>query len=151
MLKLKIPPPIYLLLVAGFMWLLDHFFPIINLISEPWNKLGFLPIIFALFTDGMSLLQFFKVHTTINPIHPENTKQLVTTGTYRFTRNPMYVGLLFLLIGWTILLGSLSPIVLLPVFMWIITIEQIIPEEEILEQKFGQKYLDYKNAVNRWI
>ncbi|RKZ83311.1 MAG: isoprenylcysteine carboxylmethyltransferase family protein, partial [Gammaproteobacteria bacterium] len=84
-------------------------------------------------------------------IHPENTKQLVTTGTYRFTRNPMYVGLLFLLIGWTILLGSLSPILMLPVFIWIITIEQIIPEEKILEQKFGQKYLDYKNAVNRWI
>jgi protein-S-isoprenylcysteine O-methyltransferase Ste14 len=151
MLKLKIPPPVYLLLITGAMWLLDHFFPIINLISAPWNKLGFLPIIFALFMDGMSLIQFFREHTTINPIHPENTKTLVTTGTYRYTRNPMYAGLLFLLIGWTILLGSLSPVFMLPVFIWIITIEQIIPEEKVLEQKFGEKYRVYKNSVNRWI
>jgi len=151
MLKLKIPPPIYLLLIVGAMWLLDHFFPIINLISEPWNKLGFLAIIFALITDGMSLIAFFRFHTTINPVHPENTKILVTTGTYQYTRNPMYVGLLFVLVGWAILLGSLSPVFMLPVFIWIITVEQIIPEEEILEQKFGQKYRDYKNAVNRWL
>lgn len=151
MLKLKIPPPIYLLLIAGLMWLLDHFFPIINLLSGSWNKLGLLPIIFALTMDGMSLIQFFRKHTTINPIHPENTRVLVTTGTYRFTRNPMYMGLLFLLIGWAILLGSLSPVFMLPVFIWIITIEQIIPEEKILQQKFGEQYRVYKNSVNRWI
>jgi len=133
------------------MWLLEHFFPIINLLSGSWNKLGFLPIIFALTMDGMSLIQFFRKHTTINPIHPENTKVLVTTGTYRFTRNPMYIGLLFLLIGWAVLLGRLSPIFMLPIFIWIITIEQIIPEEKILEQKFGEQYRIYKNSVNRWM
>jgi protein-S-isoprenylcysteine O-methyltransferase Ste14 len=149
-LKLKIPPPIYLLLTAGIMWLLDSSFPIIELISTPWNKLGFLFVIVGLSSDGMSLIQFFRAHTTMNPLHPEKAENLVTTGMYRFTRNPMYVGLLSLLLGWAILLGSLSVFTMLPLFMWIMTVQQIIPEEQILEKKFGQKYSEYRSSVRRW-
>jgi len=151
MFKLKIPPPIYMLLIAGLMWSLDNFLPIMELFQSPWNKYGVIVIIVALFMDGMSLMQFFRNHTTINPLHPENTKKLVTTGTYQYTRNPMYLGLLFVLLGWAIVLGSLSPYLLLPIFIGLITIEQIIPEEKILEQKFTQEYRDYKKSVNRWI
>ncbi len=150
MLKLKIPPPLYLLLIATLMWLLDRFIPIQELIPVPWNRLGFLPIVFALFTDGMSLLQFSRADTTINPLHPENAENLVTTGAYHYTRNPMYVGLLFLLFGWAILLGSLSPFFLLPIFILILTTQQIIPEEKILEGKFGAEYNAYKSTVRRW-
>ena len=150
MLKLKIPPPVYMLLMAGLMWFLDEALPVTELVPSPWNKFGFLPIIFALLADGMSLMQFFRVHTTVNPVHPEKTKKLVTTGMYQITRNPMYVGLLLLLIGWAILLGSLSPFLLLPIFILIITTQQIIPEEKNLEEKFGQQYCDYKKSVNRW-
>lgn len=151
MLKLKIPPPVYMLLMAVLMWLLDRYLPVIDLIKSPWNELGFLIIVIAMFTDGLSVMQFFCVHTSINPIHPEKAKTLVTTGMYRLTRNPMYVGLLLLLSGWAMILGSLSPWVALPLFMFILTIQQIIPEEKILEQKFGQQYKQYKNSVNRWI
>jgi len=151
MIKLKIPPPIYMLLMATVMWGLDYYYPVIDLLTTPWNRLGLIVIFFAMFADGMSLLQFLRVHTTINPIHPEKTKTLVTTGMYRFTRNPMYVGLLLVLIGWGIILGSLMPFFVLPIFITILTIEQIIPEERILEQKFGQQYRDYKASVNRWL
>jgi protein-S-isoprenylcysteine O-methyltransferase Ste14 len=133
------------------MWLLNRYLPIIELISTPWNKIGFALIIAGLCSDGTSLIQFFSAHTTVNPLHPERTEKLVKTGTYRFTRNPMYVGLLLLLTGWGVLLGSLSPFIMLPVFIWVMTIGQIIPEEKILEQKFGQQYLDYKLAVKRWL
>ena len=150
MLELKIPPPVYMLLIAGSMWFLDKTIPVSELISSPWNKLGYLPIILALFTDGTSLMQFFRSHTTANPIHPGKASKLVTTGVYRITRNPMYVGLLFLLIGWAVLLGSFSTFLLLPIFIFLITTQQIIPEERVLEEKFGQQYLDYKNTVNRW-
>ncbi len=150
MLKLKIPPPVYMLLIAGLMWLFDRYLPIFEIIPTPWNKIGFLPIILALFTDGLSIVQFFRVQTTVNPIHPEKAKKLVTSGLYKVTRNPMYVGLLLLLIGWAILLGSFSPFLLLPVFIFLITIQQIIPEEKILEEKFDQQYLDYKKSVRRW-
>ena len=150
MLKLKIPPPIYMLLTAGLMWWLDGFLPVMEVITDPWSKLGLIFIVMALFTDGLSLLQFFRAHTTINPLHPEKAEHLVITGMYRFTRNPMYVGLLLLLVGWAVLLGSLTAFIMLPIFVMILTDQQVIPEEEILEQKFGQQYLYYKKSVKRW-
>jgi len=151
MLKLKIPPPVYMLLMAGLMWLLDRFSPVMEIIPMPWNKLGFIVMLLAMFADGMSLMQFFRVHTSINPIHPEKADVLVTSGMYRMTRNPMYMGLLLLLSGWAIILGTLSPFLALPLFIFVLTVQQIIPEEIILEQKFGQQYRDYKQSVKRWL
>jgi len=151
MFQLKIPPPVYMLLAAGIMWLLDQFMPISILFIEPWNSVGFLFMFAAMFTDGFSLLQFFRLHTSINPLHPEKAQTLVTTGMYRFSRNPMYFGLLLLLVGLAIYLASLSPFIILPLFIVTLTKQQIIPEEIILEQKFGQDYRDYKQSVRRWL
>ena len=151
MLKLKIPPPVYMLAFAGLMWLLNKHFPISHWISAPWNKIGLLAIGSAFLLDLSSLLLFFSKKTTPNPITPKNTKNLVTTGMYRYSRNPMYVGLSFLLLGWAIYLGSITPFLLVPFYPWLITLQQIRPEEAILEQKFGQEYLDYKQKVRRWL
>ncbi len=151
MLKLKIPPPAYMLLFAGLMWLLDRHLPLLEWIPAPWNKGGLGIIAAALLLDLSSLLLFFKRHTTPNPFTPEKASQLVTSGMYRYTRNPMYVGLLTVLTGWAIYLGSLSPFFLIPLFMGVLTHQQIIPEEKILEEKFGQAYLDYKQSVRRWL
>lgn len=63
----------------------------------------------------------------------------------------MYVGLLLLLIGFAILQGSLSAFLLIPLFIFVLTSQQIIPEETILEDKFGQQYMDYKMSVRRWL
>ncbi|MFW5450290.1 MAG: methyltransferase family protein [Methylophagaceae bacterium] len=151
MLKLKIPPPIYALLIAGLMWLLDQRLPILGSSSSIWQQIGYLFIITALLFDLSAVVHFFRNHTTINPLRPQNSEKLVITAMYRYSRNPMYLGLLFLLIGWAFLLGSLLPFIMLPVFIVIMTRQQIIPEEQILEQKFGQQYRDYKNTVNRWL
>jgi len=151
MLKLKVPPPIYMLLMAVLMWGLDKYFPIHDLESSLGVKLGVLLIITALIVDLKSLLQFFRGHTTINPIHPEKSRTLITTGMYQYSRNPMYLGLLFLLTGWGFILASASPLIMLPVFVVIITRQQILPEEQVLEQKFGQQYRDYKKSVKRWL
>lgn len=70
---------------------------------------------------------------------------------YRLTRNPMYLGLLLVLVGWAIVLGSVSSFIVLPLFVVILTVQQIIPEEKVLEQKFGQQYRDYKQSVRRWL
>lgn len=151
MLKLKIPPPVYMLMMAGLMWLLNHFLPIAYIVTAPWHQFGFLVILIALFTDGFSLMQFFRAHTSINPLHPEKANRLVITGMYRLTRNPMYLGLLLVLVGWAIVLGSVSSFIVLPLFVVILTVQQIIPEEKVLEQKFGQQYRDYKQSVRRWL
>ncbi|WMP18807.1 methyltransferase family protein [Thiothrix lacustris] len=150
-LQLKIPPPVYLLAFAGMMWAADQWLPLLELIASPWNQLGLVLIAAAVLMDFWSLGLFFRAHTTFNPIHPERTQALVTQGPYRYTRNPMYVGMLIILLGWGIWLGSISPFLLLPLFVWVLTKQQIIPEEKILEQTFGDAYLAYKRRVSRWL
>lgn len=151
MLKLRIPPPVYALSTAVLMWLLDSMFPVIELVKTPWNWIGWFFIIAGLFIDLWSMRLFLKEETTINPFKPDNSKSIVEQGIYQYSRNPMYLGLLSILLGVAILLGSLSPLFCLPFFVLIITTQQIIPEEMTLTNKFGQVYLDYKHRVRRWL
>ncbi len=151
MLKLLIPPPVYALMIGALMWLLSQNAPLAHFISSPWNKIGLVFIVMAFSFELWSALLFFRSHTTVNPMKPDKSKTIVTTGTYQFTRNPMYLGLLTVLLGYAIWLGAMSPFLLLPLFVLLITTQQIIPEEEMLEKNFGKEYLDYKARVRRWI
>ena len=72
-------------------------------------------------------------------------------GVYRYTRNPMYLGFLWMLFAWGIFLGSLLALIGLPIFVWIITQFQILPEEKVLAEKFGQDYQTYLSEVRRWM
>ncbi|HPY41879.1 MAG TPA: isoprenylcysteine carboxylmethyltransferase family protein, partial [Thiolinea sp.] len=143
MLQTRIPPPIYALTAALLMWLLNAYFPIFHWISTPWHRVGLLLIALALLADLWSLWLFFRARTTPNPMKPQNSSQLVTAGLYRYTRNPMYVGMLVMLLGWAIYLGSLSPLLVLPLFIWVINTQQVLPEEAFLTEKFGASYQVY--------
>lgn len=151
MLQTRIPPPIYALTAAMLMWLLNTYLPIMPWISTPWHRLGLVLIALALLADAWSLWLFFRARTTPNPMKPQNSSQLVTEGLYRYTRNPMYVGMLVMLLGWAIYLGSLSPLCILPLFIWVINTQQILPEEAVLTKKFGESYRAYLQAVPRWL
>lgn len=133
------------------MWLLNQTLPLYHWLGQPWNAFGPIFIGAAILLDVWSLWLFFRAKTTFNPMNPNNTSHLVTTGLYRISRNPMYFGLLLMLIGWALYLGSISPIFLLPLFIWLLTKMQIEPEEKILIDKFGQGYRDYQQRVRRWI
>jgi len=150
-LELKIPPPVYALSIALLMWLLNKYVPVTQLIQTPWNKVGIGIIIIAGTFDLWSLSLFFKKHTTPNPMKPENTSDLVTKGLYKVSRNPMYVGLLTILLGFAVWLGSVTPFLVLPLFYWLITEMQIKPEEKFLLEKFGKDYQAYKESVRRWL
>ena len=147
----KIFPPVFMLLFAVVMWLLDRYFPGMEVISEPWSLIGYGFIAGALLIDLWSLLLFLRAKTTFHPLQTEKTSTLVTNGMYRVTRNPMYLGLLLLLIGWAMLLGTLTPFLMLPLFVWVINSQQIQHEELVLEEKFGDLYLEYKQKVRRWL
>lgn len=151
MLKTKIPPPLYMVIFGGLMYLLATYYPVMTLLSAPINNFAYAFAGLALLIDLSALVLFFRMKTTPNPIKPENANKIVTRGMYRISRNPMYVGLLFWLIAWAIKLSVLSPFLLLPVFVWVLTVQQIIPEEKALEKKFGESYLNYKNRVHRWL
>ena len=151
MLKLKIPPPVYALIVVAFMWLLHSIFPIYQWIDAPWNKIGLVLIVLGLSLDLLAVGLFWKAKTTINPLRPDNSQNIVETGLYQYTRNPMYLGMLCILTGISIWFGSVSVLLGLPLFVLLITTQQIIPEEQTLTKKFGQSYLDYKHRVRRWL
>ncbi len=94
---------------------------------------------------------FRRVRTTVNPLHPERASSMVTSGIFRFTRNPMYVGIALVLLGFFLAFGALSAILGLPAFVGYITRFQILPEERILEAKFGSAYAAYRARVRRWL
>jgi len=79
------------------------------------------------------------------------TASLVTSGVYQFSRNPMYVGLIFLLLAWAAWLGSVFSLVIIIIFQQYMTRFQIMPEERALAKKFTGKYYDYCEQVHRWL
>ena len=150
-LELRVPPPVVALLIGVAMWfgageLASFQVPLVV------RLVAFMVI--ALVGGATALagdLEFKRARTTINPFKPENSTALVTSGIYRFTRNPMYVGLTLVLLGWAAFLCSawalLGPIV----FVLYIGRFQIVPEERALSAKFGAAYTEYMARVRRWL
>ena len=147
--KTKIPPPIIALICIVINYLSTY---LINPIKFPNIEIiGGLILLLGVATAMLATLLFKKDKTTVNPINPEETTTLVTTGIFSITRNPMYLGS-FLSISSTVLFfGSWFGIIILMFFVWFITKFQIIPEEEAMEKLFGNKYDEYRQNVRRWI
>ncbi len=97
------------------------------------------------------IVQFARLKTTVNPFKLTESKRLATTGVYRISRNPMYLGLAIMLLGWGIHLGDWLNLLPLAAFVFLITRWQIKPEEEALRQLFGEEYEAYCRKVRRWL
>ena len=115
------------------------------------NRLGWLAAAAGVAIAVGAWRRFRQVGTTVNPLDPSKASRLVTDGVFRVSRNPMYLGLVLLLIGWAIGLGSASPWLVPPLFVIVLTVVQIIPEEQALSRRFGEQYLSYRRSVARWI
>lgn len=110
---------------------------------------GIAAILFGIIMAAISAGVFVKVDTGIEPF--DEAKVLVTSGFYRFTRNPMYIGMFLILLGAGYMLGSVSALSPIPVFFLIIRNNFVLGEERFCEAAFGQQYLDYKTKVRRWV
>ena len=97
------------------------------------------------------VVAFRREKTTINPIKPQTTSALITSGIYRLSRNPMYVGMLFALVAWAVFLSSAWAMIGPAAFFLYINRFQIEPEERVLAGLFGATYSDYKSTVRRWL
>ncbi|MBX2847418.1 MAG: isoprenylcysteine carboxylmethyltransferase family protein [Acidiferrobacterales bacterium] len=102
-------------------------------------------------TMALGIFTFRCQKTTVNPLAPEQASKLVNKGIYKFTRNPMYLGMAVLLAAWCTYLASTTGWLLLLVFVAFITKFQILPEERILVEKFGTDFENYQNEVRRWL
>ncbi len=145
----RVLPPTYLLVSLLLILALYFLFPIARLIPKPWNLLGLFPLILGIVFNINADRLFSQAKTTINSFGEPTA--IITEGIYAATRNPMYLGMALLLLGVAILLGSLSPFFVVPIFVWLITVRFIKFEEKILEDTFGLKYLDYARRVRCWI
>lgn len=147
--KRKIIPPVYLLLALIAMGLLHRFLPAAQLIQRPFTYIGVVPLVAGLLIAITAVSAFRKAGTPVVPFEPSTA--LVTTGMYQYTRNPMYLSLVLILLGVWLLLGTLSPLVPVVAFVWIIQSNFIHGEERFLEEIFGDDYRAYKRRVRRWL
>jgi len=140
-----------MLLAAAAMWALHRWLPLAHWIRGPWKRVAVVPAAIGFVIAVAAFVRFRQVRTTVNPMDPSKATQLVTDSVFNISRNPMYLGLLLLLIGWAVWLDSASPWLIPPLFMIVITRVQIIPEEQALERLFGTQYVAYRRSVARWI
>lgn len=149
-LELKIPPPAVALLFCAAMWALSlgpPFFEV-SLVIRAVVAIAIACVGGVLSVAGA--IRFRQAKTTANPMKPQAASSLVTTGIFKATRNPMYLGLLFVVIGWAAFLCSLWSLVGPIAFALYITRFQIQPEERVLAGLFGAEYTAYQSRVRRW-
>ncbi|MBS0291011.1 MAG: isoprenylcysteine carboxylmethyltransferase family protein [Proteobacteria bacterium] len=149
----KIPPPVVGLACAALAWWLAGLAPSLAL-----HVRGPLALVLALALAAVGLVielwglwTFRRHHTTPNPLTPERARTVVQSGPYRYTRNPMYLGVALQLLAWCGYLGNPLSLLALAVFVFYITRFQILPEERALAQRFGEPYLHYLRSVRRWL
>ncbi len=147
--KRKIIPPVYLLLTLLLIWLTDYFIPVYDYVSPPMAYGGIIAVLCGIAIAAVAARMFSEADTGIRPF--DEATALVTGGFYRFTRNPMYMGMFLLLLGVAFLMGSVGALLPIPFFMLIIRNNFVLGEERFLEATFGQPYRDYKLKVRRWL
>ena len=150
-LALKIPPPAVGLLVAGAMWWVSRY-GVLEAVPPGW-RLGTALVIaaFGAAFDVAGIIAFQRAKTTVNPMKPEKSAALVCSGVYRITRNPMYVGMAFILLAWAVYLASPWGLIGPLAFAAYITRFQIKPEERVLAARFGDQFASYTARVRRWL
>lgn len=147
---LKLPPALVTLITALLIYVVARFLPF-----GDFDFTGRVYVIWALlglgFLIGMiSLFQFFKSKTSIDPRDPKKASELVVGGLYKISRNPMYLGLLLLLLAWGLYVPNAFNFLVVVLFVAYMNKFQIIPEEKALKAKFGKQYDAYLVGVRRW-
>lgn len=143
------PPPVWAVLAALAMLLLHRAAPGPILLTPPWTLLGLVPAAGGIALALAAVRLFVRARTPLEPW--KRPAAFVSTGPYRLTRNPMYLGLASSLLGWGLWLSSATPLVVPPLFALLITGLFIRPEEARLEAAFGEPYRAWKARVRRWI
>ena len=149
--KLLIPPPVVLAIVAAVMWGVDHVFDA-GRITADWR----IPVAIALLATSMFLMSvavatMLRARTTIDPRKPSRATHLVTGGVFRLSRNPIYLADVLLLAALAVWLGQPANAAWLALFVWYIDRFQIRAEEQALRTLFGADYAAWCHRVRRWL
>ena len=147
--SVKIYPPVLWLIHILAVFLLNRFLPLPLAFPKAMGWLGYLFVLAGLGFAFGAVIQFRKAKTTVDP--HGSVRAIVTSGPYRFTRNPIYLGLVCLLIGFPLIFRTYWGLILSPVFIVLMNTLVIQHEEAYLEKKFGDEYTSFKSRVRRWL
>ena len=145
--KLILPPSCLMISIA-IMVALHLLLPVRQIVPSPYRYLGIALLAVGLVLNIWSDQIFKKARTTVNPF--ERSSRLVTKGPYRLSRHPMYLGMVLILVGLGVVLGSAAPWAVVPAFV-LVAVKFMGVEEKAMEETFGQAYRDYRRRVRRWI
>lgn len=149
--KLKIPPALQIAFFALIVWLINYLTEIKHLDFEFQKELSWLIFAFGSLIGIIAVYAFRKAQTTVDPRTPDKASKLVIQGIYKVSRNPMYLGMFFILLAFIIRIGNLFTLPVLIIYVWYITKYQIKAEESSLKELFGDEYYNYSKNVRRWI
>lgn len=147
-LKNKVPPPI---IAAVFLALIYLTRSVAN-VQFPFQ--GYIAAVFLLAAISVMILgvrEFRRLQTTVNPLKPDTATTLATNGVFKVSRNPMYLGLLGILIAGSVFFGASTAVVLVPLFVIYMNVFQISSEEEAMAKLFENDFKEYRSKVRRWI
>lgn len=142
-------PPVWLFGFLAAAWVIDRGLPLVQAFGPIYRILGGLLVVAALMLIGWSAWWFWRKHTTIEPHHTPT--RLIVEGPYRLGRNPIYLALLAILVGYVLWLGSLGPVILPVAFHVVLTRRFIEPEEAVLRREFGADAHAYLARTRRWL
>jgi protein-S-isoprenylcysteine O-methyltransferase Ste14 len=149
--ELRIPPVVLVAISASAMWVLARLIAVAQLAFPGRVALSFIALLAGLLIVATGVSGFFRARTTVDPRRPETASTLVTSGLYKWSRNPMYLGFVLILVAWSVYLANAAAFVVVVAFVVYMTRFQILPEERMLEGKFGRAFLDYRARTRRWL
>jgi protein-S-isoprenylcysteine O-methyltransferase Ste14 len=147
----RIPPLAVWLLAAALMWLASWSAPDFGYTLSASSILAVCLALVGTGTCMLGVASFRRAATTLHPLRPATSSTLVVTGVYRLSRNPMYLGLLVVLLGWAVCLSNAVAFIWLPAFVLFMNRCQIAAEEAALEARFGASFAAYRSRVRRWL
>lgn len=142
-------PPVVAMFYIIVALLLGVFVPVLAGMPQMLKNVGLVITFVGLLCGVGAFLEFRKARTTLDPDGSSNA--VVTGGIYRFTRNPIYLGFLLMVVGFPLAYGSLWGVVIAPAFIFTLNRLVIEKEEAYLEKKFKEQYTAYKSRVRRWL
>jgi protein-S-isoprenylcysteine O-methyltransferase Ste14 len=145
----KLLPPHYFFCAIVLAVVLHFLLPVREILTYPWRLLGLAPLVIGIVLNLLADQAFKKHDTTVKPF--EESSVLITEGVFGITRSPMYMGMILILFGVAMLLGSTTPFVVVILLSALLDRMFITPEEQKLEDTFGERFRQYRRRVRKWI
>ena len=147
--KERVLPPTYLFVAIIVMVAFHFLFKSTVVIPFPWSMFGIILLVVGFYIAIVADAQFKKIGTTIKPF--EESSELVTDGMFRFSRHPMYLGFALALLGIAVIMGSITPFIVVIIFTILMEVIFIRIEESMVAEKFGDEWIEYKKSTRKWL